>query len=329
MKVEFSPQDRPQDWLQAFADEFGMEITDNAFEIPANIGKGFVKHYYFFEGFTLTYIKFLLFEDLKFIRHSAENAQLFPIMFFGQDTPMEQDIDEQKKHVGFHTSNGIFMPSPQIGSSWNLQKGKDGFHITITIDKDWFLQSSNRIDKTYLSNLLKSDKPFYLFESMNPAVRNIILSIHKLINTDDNLQILKLHQKTIELFNLFVEKIEQRTLKEDVSGINAYDIDEIFKIRRQLLENLTNIPSLKELSLQAGMSISKMQKCFQQMFGKSIFQYALSEKMSLAKQLLDTKKYSVSEVGYELGYSNLSHFSKAFNKEFKINPKTYLLNNHP
>ncbi|MDD4115272.1 MAG: helix-turn-helix transcriptional regulator, partial [Massilibacteroides sp.] len=81
-----------------------------------------------------------------------------------------------------------------------------------------------------------------------------------------------------------------------------------------------------QLSIEAGMSISKLQKCFPQVFGKSISQYALSEKMNLARQKLDTKKYSVSEVGYQIGYSNLSHFSIAFKNEFGVNPKSYLHN---
>ena len=113
----------------------------------------------------------------------------------------------------------------------------------------------------------------------------------------------------------------------DCSGVNQLDVQKVFTVRKQLLENLTCAPSLKQLSLGACMSISKLQKCFQQVFGKSISQYALAEKMNFAKQLLDSKKYSVSEVGYQLGYSNLSHFTKAFNKEFGINPKSYLRNN--
>jgi AraC-like DNA-binding protein len=127
----------------------------------------------------------------------------------------------------------------------------------------------------------------------------------------------------MELLNLFLEQLEQRTVVHDFSGINQLDVQKVFAVRKQLLENLTNVPPLKQLSLETGMSISKLQKCFQQVFGKSISQYALSGKMNLAKQLLDSKKYSVSEVGYQLGYSNLSHFSKAFNNEFGINPKAY------
>jgi len=46
--------------------------------------------------------------------------------------------------------------------------------------------------------------------------------------------------------------------------------------------------------------------------------------MEWAKRLLSTRLYSVSEVGYKVGYANLSHFTEAFCKYHRIKPKQYL-----
>ncbi len=326
MKIEFSAKNTPHEWFDIIANGFGTQVNNNnTFRIPSSTGEGFGKQIYFFEGLTLTYFYFhKLFEPLEFIRHSQKESRLFPIMFYCQDKPMEQNIGEIKKLIGYHTSNGIFMPSPEIESTWKIPQNIKGFQVSLTLEKEWFLKTSNYSDDIYLNRLLKSKKPFYLFESLHPSMKNIIYSIHKLITSDNKFQQLKLHQISMELFNLFIDQVEHRSSKEKISGLNASDIETLFLTRKQLLENLTNPPSLKQLSLNAGMSISKLQKCFRQVFGKSISQYALTEKMELAKQLLDTKKYSVSEVGYTTGYSNLSHFTKAFHKEYGINPKAYL-----
>jgi AraC-like DNA-binding protein len=323
MKVEFSAKDNPREWIEALAAKFGTSLKNDAFELPSSLGKGYFKQIYFFEGLTLTYCHFKLFKYLELIRYPVPEAQLIPIMFYGQDTSWEQNIDGQKKLIGYHTSNGIFMPSPQIQSRWMLQPNIDGFHITLTFEKNWFLKTLGYTETVYINRLLKSCAPFYLFEPLTSSMKQVINTIHRLINSEDKLQSLKLHQKSMELLNLFLEKVEQRTIMRDASNLNTSDIETVFKVRKQLLENLPHTPSLKQLASDAGMSISKLQKCFQQVFGKSISQYALSEKMNLAKQLLGTKKYSVSEVGYQIGYSNLSHFTKAFNKEFGINPKAY------
>ena len=324
MKIVFSAHDKPQDWFRSIAGNFGGAVKNNMFQIPPETGQGFLKQVYFFEGLTFTYLNFKLYEPLEFIRTSKPEAQLIPIMFFSQEIPFEQDLDEQKKFIGYHTSNGIFMPSPQIRSNWLVPAGYWGHQITLTVSKNWILQALNDHEDFYLFKLLSSGKAFYLFEALTPNMYRVIERMHDIINSDDELQRMKLHQHSMELLGLFFEKLEQRNSAWMNSNLNSSDIEEIFKVRKQLLENINSEPSLKELALSAGMCVSKLQKCFQQVFGKSIFQYALSEKMQVGKQLLDTKRYSVSEVGYKLGYSNLSHFSKIFKKEFGLNPKEYL-----
>lgn len=72
------------------------------------------------------------------------------------------------------------------------------------------------------------------------------------------------------------------------------------------------------------MSDSKIQKLFKHIFGKSIYQYILSIRMEHAKNLLQSGNYSVSEVGFQVGYSNLSHFSKMFYKHYGIKPGKFL-----
>lgn len=324
MKIEFSAKDKPNEWFETIAGQFKSGISDSLFEIPASLGQGFLKQVCFFKGFTLTYLYFKLLEPLEFIRHAIPEALLFPIMFYSQDIPLEQNINEQKNRIGYHTSKGIFMPSPQIESRWIIPAGIEGYQVTLTIEKSWFIQTVSHSEAIYLNQLLKSGKPFYLFESLSTNMNRVIKDIHTLINPVDKTQNLKLLQKSVELFNLFTEQVEQRSIIHSPLKIKPADIDAIFRVRQQLLEKITHLPSLKELSLDAGMSVSKLQKCFQQVCGKNISQYALHEKMNLAKEMLASKKYSVSEVGYQLGYSNLSHFSKAFNKKFGVKPKEYL-----
>jgi AraC-like DNA-binding protein len=41
--------------------------------------------------------------------------------------------------------------------------------------------------------------------------------------------------------------------------------------------------------------------------------------------LLDTGKYKVNEVAFQIGYTNPSHFIAAFRKKFGITPKKYLM----
>jgi len=46
--------------------------------------------------------------------------------------------------------------------------------------------------------------------------------------------------------------------------------------------------------------------------------------MEYARKLLTTRKYNISEVSFEVGYSTSSHFIAAFKKKFGATPKRYM-----
>jgi AraC-like DNA-binding protein len=47
--------------------------------------------------------------------------------------------------------------------------------------------------------------------------------------------------------------------------------------------------------------------------------------MQEAARLLRVRRLSVSEVGYALGFSNLSHFSRLFEQHIGLKPKKYAM----
>ena len=61
------------------------------------------------------------------------------------------------------------------------------------------------------------------------------------------------------------------------------------------------------------------------MYGSTLYEYFQKSRMQRAKVLMLTHKYSIKEIGSQLGYSNLSNFSIAFKKEFKHLPSHFLM----
>lgn len=72
-----------------------------------------------------------------------------------------------------------------------------------------------------------------------------------------------------------------------------------------------------------GMGETKMKQMFRQVFGDTIYNYYQKLRMEEAAFMLKQAGYSVSEAGYRLGFSNLSHFSRLFEKHFGVTPKKY------
>ena len=96
----------------------------------------------------------------------------------------------------------------------------------------------------------------------------------------------------------------------------------IEKVRRLLLDNLGNPPYLDDLAEFAGMSHPKLNRCFRQFYGKTVFQYLRDERFKKARVLIEDQGRTVTEAAYLVGYSSLSHFSKAYKHHYGISPGT-------
>lgn len=93
------------------------------------------------------------------------------------------------------------------------------------------------------------------------------------------------------------------------------------KAEQHLLRDFTEpAPTINELAREAGMSPSKFKTDFRQMFGLPVYQYYQRNRMLQARRLLETNQMTIKEAGMQVGYTNLSHFSVAFRKEFGLLP---------
>ncbi|SIS11235.1 AraC-type DNA-binding protein [Mucilaginibacter lappiensis] len=108
--------------------------------------------------------------------------------------------------------------------------------------------------------------------------------------------------------------------------LNAADVKKLYEVKDKFLSNIDTPPIFAEFVKLSGMSESKLKRLFKQIFGNSIYSYYQSFRMKEAAYLIKEECLSVSEVGYRLGFSNLSHFSRLFETHIGVKPKKYSLN---
>ena len=323
MEIEFTVNE-PSNWLKGIADQFGVETKNNTIHIPPHLGEGFLRHYYLSNGLTLNYFHFRFVKEICFSRRAGKEMPISPIMFYIHESSAVQNINNEDKEINSKSPYGIFWPSSHISSEWQFPVSEWSSNITISVNHTQLL-SRYLPKENFVHQLLSSGKPFYLFEEITPQMHHLIAELVAIINGEQHRHIpsLWIEGKTTELLALYFEKLIERPLTQNTARLNSTDVEKLFEVKSLLVENIGETPHLKDLATQIGFSETKLQKAFKQVFGKSIYQYALQEKMFLAQRMLKSKKLTVSEVGYELGYSNLSHFTKAFKKQFGLNPKTY------
>ena len=82
-------------------------------------------------------------------------------------------------------------------------------------------------------------------------------------------------------------------------------------------------PSLSELADELGMGVDMLQRSFKAAHGVSIRSWLSDRRMHRAAELLMARSSAVANVGYEVGYSNPSAFTRAFTRAFGASPQEY------
>jgi AraC-like DNA-binding protein len=83
--------------------------------------------------------------------------------------------------------------------------------------------------------------------------------------------------------------------------------------------------SVEDYAYLTGRSLSTFNRDFKRQFSVSPKKWLMDKRLEKAYLLLASNAHSVSDVAYEVGYENFSHFIKAFHKKFGISPKQFLI----
>lgn len=133
---------------------------------------------------------------------------------------------------------------------------------------------------------------------------------------------LSLHAKGFELLHLYCQ---QQKLQNFISCRNEYDRERLDFAKNYLIQNYDVPPTIAELSRIAGINEQKLKNGFKELFGKTIHTFLTDYKMEIALRDLKQKIRNPSQLAFDLGFSSLQHFSKAFKKYYGFAPKKVYL----
>lgn len=134
-----------------------------------------------------------------------------------------------------------------------------------------------------------------------------------------------LEYKAMELLTLQISHLMSPQKGDWNGSLSTNERSRIMEARDMLLKDLSDPPSLNDLSRGFSLSRNKLQFGFRVMFGNSVFGYLREHKMQKACYLFKSTDMTVSQVAWETGYVNVSQFTKAFKKRFGVLPKQFRL----
>jgi AraC family transcriptional regulator len=95
-------------------------------------------------------------------------------------------------------------------------------------------------------------------------------------------------------------------------------------VREYIRTNLASNIGLAELADQVNLSPHYFSMLFKHALGVPPHHYVLQERIHEAQRQLAVGQMSISELAFNLGFSDQSHFSRAFRKMTGTTPKQYL-----
>ncbi|MNO34692.1 Alginate biosynthesis transcriptional regulatory protein AlgB [compost metagenome] len=93
---------------------------------------------------------------------------------------------------------------------------------------------------------------------------------------------------------------------------------------RYIQQHVEEEISRESIADYVGLNPAYLSRLFKKETGQNLIDFLISVKMNRARELLDTTDMTVSSVAQQVGYSNFSHFTKMFRKQFDVNPQEYL-----
>lgn len=93
-------------------------------------------------------------------------------------------------------------------------------------------------------------------------------------------------------------------------------------IQAHLFSNST----IPELAVLSGRSLSAFKRDFENYFNDTPASYIKTQKLLKANDLLVSTDFSVSEICYEVGFNDTSHFTKLFKLKYNLTPTEYRRN---
>ena len=217
----------------------------------------------------------------------------------------------------------LYNPQRDLPIDLKLQPKTWIIGVVISIKKFHSLFSQDA-DHIHFLSPENSTKKYYDNGNINPSMA-VVLSQILSSNIHESMKALYLKGKVYELLSLYFNKNEDTDIEQCPFLIDEDNVRKIRLSKEIILKNMSEPPSLQELSEKIGLSLNKLKEGFKQLYGDTVFGYLLDHKMEEARRMLASTNYNVNEVGLRIGYSTSSHFIAAFKKKYGTTPKKYLM----
>lgn len=136
---------------------------------------------------------------------------------------------------------------------------------------------------------------------------------------------LKRFTQLLELLEILSQSTDYQTLASENFNIKPDDAENerMRKVLEFTLDNFQNEVSINEVADLANLTVPSFCRYFKARTRKTYVDYLQEIRVSHARKLLIDNKLSISQIGLECGFQNLSNFHRIFKKQVGVTPLAY------
>lgn len=233
-----------------------------------------------------------------------------------------------KRYVGNHledfSSGDLVLLGPNLPHCWKIEDeetGNDASAIVIQFN-DSFL-GNDFITKPEMQNIRK------LFQRSGSGIKFTGATRDKI---DAKLKQLVAEQDSFRILIGFLEILQQIAIsseyklldqKSTVEQARMSEQERINPVFAYLVDNFRNQVSLDKAAGIANMTPNAFCKYFKKVTRKTFMEMVIDYRLNFATQLLVQTDKPISEISFESGFGDVSHFYKMFKAKMHLSPLNY------
>ena len=310
--------------ISEIAQAMDTKVKGDTLIIPEQFATGYLKYIPLSNGLECMLSEYTLNQDMYMQRNRSEEE--FYIIRFDEISisgTLTVKIDNDYTWEEKQNRASVLLTSSLYDFAYQASKGTTMRSINVLVTRNWLgqyldIKSMDEVLEKYLQ-LKTGSYNFAPFDIEYRALFNEVM--------DEEDAVMKrsiLENRIMMMVEKFLTQLYQRMdqlAAGDKIKISPDEVKRLMEVESYLVKDFsTPPPPISYLSRVAAMSATTLKNKFKKLYGTNLYEYFQKSRMHKAKVLLMAQKYSIKEIGSQLGYSNLSNFATAFKKEFKKLP---------
>ena len=315
--------------FEVIAEDKSCTVSDSTIHFSGNTGKGFITVAGVTTGIEVLAVNVsMLTDDLTFSFLPSQSASSYILCFDAISAPEKEENDmsvASSEHVGDRLNSSVSITEAAYGKRVVYPKERDIRSLIVRVPKSSLDRLVHEFDAGTMQSILQSAG------NISSLSWPITFKYRLLIN-DFMAEIIQHPFRelfTIKNISLLVEYLLKQyfvmdELMKEGNSLSEQDMYSLSRVEQYLCMNYKKeFAGIERLSRISAMSPTSLKTKFKKYYGDTLFGYYQKNKLENARKLLDNKM-PVKVVATEIGYSNPSHFTLAFKKEYGFSPWHYL-----